>query len=300
MRLAISSPRINDILVYKAIFRDHKINVLITYASKVDKEAFQETYRDEIGCLMLDSGAYTLNKSQWTRQMFDIAKKYGHFASTAASCYDLKFNLDEDFSIHGREANLRNQLYLERHGVDAIPVVHDLFRGEIEYYISQGYKIVAIGQCEEGRAFDQLESGIWRLHSKGVLVHLFGNTNYNYLAGMPVWSSDSSSWSRYIKYGNVMWWNNQKEPTTKNPGYDRLYFPKDNSQPNPKRGNFYLTYNHRKEFEEYLGNTLNIEIGHLLGVNRVQYRNLLNIVFFTEMERRITAAHAKNGWSFKC
>jgi hypothetical protein len=297
MLLHISSPLIAHVLAFHKLFPELLLNVLLSYALKLSFNDFQVLHRDIIGSLILDSGAYTLNKSKWAEQPNDILQAYTHFCSLTSPYYNFLFNLDADFTLHGFDENMNNQFALEAAGLKPVPVVHNFYNGEIERLIDYGYDIIAIGQCEHGRSFSQLESAVNRIHGAERKVHLFGVTERAILQELPIWSCDSSSWAQYVIYGQVMWWNDANKNW--NP-YDILYFPDDQSEHDASKGKNYWDYRFRDEFDAYIGKNLNITIDNLLGSERVLYRSLVNILFYKEMEMRVTAYHRDvKGFVFK-
>ena len=288
MLLHISSPLIAHVLAFHKLFPKLLLNVLLSYALELSFDDFQEVHRDKIGSLILDSGAYTLNKSKWAKKPKDILTAYAHFCSLTSPYYNFLFNLDENFTSRGFDENMYNQLDLEAAGLEPVPVVHNLYNGEIERLIDYGYDIIAIGQCEQGRNFRQLESAVKRIHGAQRKVHLFGVTELGVLQDLPIWSCDSSSWSQYVKYGQVMWWNDANKDW--NP-YDILYFPKTESEHEASKGKNYWDYRFRDEFDAYISKNLNITIDDLIGHEKVLNRSLVNILFYKEMEMRVTAYH---------
>jgi hypothetical protein len=70
--------------------------------------------------------------------------------------YDHYFNFDADFNDDAFESNLGYQLDMEREGLNPIPVIHDIFGREIDYYIQRGYQRVALGS-KQIRTLEQLE-----------------------------------------------------------------------------------------------------------------------------------------------
>lgn len=288
MLLHISSPSIEQVVAFHALHPDKPLNVLLTFAKLQHFDDFQVVNRRKICSLVLDSSAYTSNNSEWERRPKNLLGSYGTFAVYAGRYYDFIFNLDENFTPHGYEENMLNQFDLEEKGLDPVPVVHNLFNGEIERLIELGYDIIAIGQCQNGRSFRQLESAVNRIHDAGRKVHLFGITEVGILQDLPVWSCDSSSWAQYVKYGQVMWWNDANKDWSP---WDVLYFSKKQVEHDPSKGKNYFEYQFSEEFDRYIWDNLKITIDDLLGDRKEHYRALVNILFYKEMEMRITAYH---------
>jgi len=96
------------------------LNVLLTFAKQQDFNDFQVLHRNKIESLILDSGAYTLNKSAWAKRPKNILQAYGNFCKLASKYYNFLFNLDEDFTHHGYDTNMFNQLELETAGLSPV------------------------------------------------------------------------------------------------------------------------------------------------------------------------------------
>ncbi|UJX39273.1 hypothetical protein K9F62_11080 [Desulfovibrio sp. JY] len=288
MLLHISSPTVKQVLAFHALYPDWPLNVLLSYAIEQHFQEFQELYRKNICSLILDSGAYTLNKSSWAKRPKDILRGYANFSEFSSKYYDFIFNLDEDFTLHGYDVNMFNQIELEEANLDPVPVVHNLDNDEPDRFIDLGYDLVAIGQCEGGRPFKKLKRVVNKFYENNIKVHLFGVTEIELLDKLPIWSCDSSSWAQYVKYGQVMWWNS--ELVDWNP-MEVLYFPKRQVEHDASRGSNYWDYIYQEQFDHYIEKNLGLTVDHLLGSNKEYYRGLVNILFFKEMERYITERH---------
>ncbi len=57
-------------------------------------------------------------------------------------------NFDEDFTVNGFDRNWANQIAIEKAGFKVIPVIHDFYSHEPQFYIDKGYDLVAIGSGE--------------------------------------------------------------------------------------------------------------------------------------------------------
>ncbi|MHC1790224.1 hypothetical protein [Solidesulfovibrio sp.] len=293
MLLHISSPTIEQVLAFHALHPKRPLNVLLSFAAqKVEFEEFQKLHRKNVCSLILDSGAYTLNKSAWAKRPKNILQAYANFCKRSSKYYDFLFNLDEDFSIHGFDANMYNQLDLEEDELTPISVAHNLDTkkgGEIDRLIKMNYDLIAIGQCQDGRPFSKLKPAVHTIYEGGKRnVHLFGVTELNILQELPIWSCDSSSWAKYVKFGQVMWWNDANADW--NP-WETIYFPKKQVEHDPSKGRNYWDYRFKDEFDQYINTNLNITIDDLIGGKKELYRGLVNIFFFKEMERRVTEYH---------
>ena len=250
MLLHISSPTVRQVLAFHALYPNWPLHVLLSYAIEQHFEEFQKIHRKSICSLILDSGAYTLNKSKWAKRPQNILRAYANTSELSSKYYDFIFNLDEDFSLHGYDVNMFNQIELEEANLDPVPVLHNIDNmDEARRFIDLGYDIVAIGQCQGGRPIRKLHHVINTLHDNGVKVHLFGVTKLEPLMKLPVWSCDSSSWVQYVKYGQVMWWN--EELVDWDP-IERIYFPDKQVDHDPKKGRNYWRYRYKDQFDTYL------------------------------------------------
>ena len=291
MLLHISSPTVKQVLAFHALFPNWPLNVLLSYAIEKYFQDFQEIHRKKICSLILDSGAYTLNKSKWAKRPPNILRAYANTSELSSKYYDFIFNLDEDFSLHGYDVNMFNQIELEEANLDPVPVIHNINNtDEARRFIDLGYDIVAIGQCQGGRPIKKLRRIVNMLHDSKVKVHLFGVTKLEPLMKLPVWSCDSSSWVQYVKYGQVMWWN--EELVDWDP-IERIYFPDKQVDHDPRKGRNYWDYSYKAQFDTYLDQKLGITHDHLTGGDSEHYRGLVNILFFKEMERYVTEFHTK-------
>lgn len=296
MLLHISSPTVRQVLEFHARYPNWPLHVLLSYAIEKHFQEFQELHRKSICSLILDSGAYTLNKSAWVKRPPNILRAYANFSELASKYYDFIFNLDEDFTLHGYDVNMFNQLELEESKLDPVPVIHNLDNDEVDRFINLGYDLIAIGQCQGGRPFGKLKRVVEKCYDKNIKVHLFGVTELEPLMKLPIWSCDSSSWAQYVKYGQIMWWNS--ELVDWNP-IECIYFPKEQVEHDPSKGRNYWDYIYKDQFDQYLATNLGITYDHLIGQEKELYRSMVNILFYKEMERYITEYHQKvHGYTF--
>ncbi len=108
---------------------------------------------------------------------------------------------------------------------------------------------------------------------------------------IPVYSCDSSTWRQVAARDYIMFRN----PVNGTTDYIRL------ETVVPTRGQkwkMFLSYEYRKELEEYLRDELGIQYADLLGFNGSVNRQLVNVHFFAELERRITENHLQHGWPY--
>lgn len=266
-----------------------RVSVLLSYALLGGDTTKMISSRDKVNSLILDSGAYTDQRSP---SPTDI-DGYINYLAIAGKYYDFYFNLDQDFTENVfSSTNLTNLLRMEKAGLKPVPVIHSLFTREIEYYIDRGYPIVALGSSYSDR-LDALKF-VFEKFAKhpNVKIHIFGTTGYENLIEVPVYSVDSSSWGLVGKYGNIAYWNPESEEADKTEYiYVSGYFYPANV---PKHR--FPTYRHRRSLEEYLHETFNFTYWDLLGEKGLYNMQVVNMHHYTELEKRITAEHRKKGF----
>ena len=127
----------------------------------------------------------------------------------------------------------------------------------------------------------------------GIKIHLFGNTKFDLLANAPIHSCDTAMWAREGGWGNIRYWNPQKKGKTK----PTASTWRNTSRQTKLKVSLFSTYEYRKEFEEYLWNTFNLEYDDLIGSDRAVNKMLVNTHFFVQMEKIITDIHRKKGFN---
>ena len=70
---------------------------------------------------------------------------------------------------------MKNMKKLEKAGLKVVPVVHNYKGFEIDYYIDQGYPIVALGSSPH-KKLKNIKPAAEKLFNAGVRVHLLGVT----------------------------------------------------------------------------------------------------------------------------
>ena len=292
MRIYNSSMSINVLKKYKKLFPDSKINVLRSFAIRDnDVATLCKRFRPHIGSLILDSGTWTLNQASSASADITV-EKYMAFLRFAAKYFDFYVNYDSNFGIDGFEENYTNQLILEESGFSPVPVVHDIQGEEIQRYIDRGYGRVALGS-RQIKTQATLEKVMLRFEGMGIKIHLFGNTKFDLLANAPIHSCDTAMWAREGGWGKIRYWNPQKEAENKT---DHIYL-EEYIQTDKVEGVTFSNYENRKEFEEYLWNTFNLEYDDLIGSNRAVNKMLVNTHYFVQFEKIITDIHRKKGFN---
>ena len=150
MRLYHASLSLKVIKWYSKRFPDKKLNVLRSFGL-LDRDSYHfcTDWRHTINSLILDSGTWTLNNTnnQTLRKRLTL-NNYKNYLSSAGKYFDFYFNFDSNFTDNGFATNLANLRELERAGYHPVPVIHDIYGNEIDYYIKAGYTRVALGSSQ--------------------------------------------------------------------------------------------------------------------------------------------------------
>jgi hypothetical protein len=275
------------------MFPNEKLNVLLSFGRRQDKHAFYVTHRDKFNSVVLDSGTYSLNSAERNPPTMTL-DKYKNYARFVRRHLDFMFNFDTDFSETGHyknAINLHNQNYLERAGLDPVPVIHDIYGREISDYIAKNrYPILAIGSSLLGDKVN-LSHAIYGIHAAGIKVHLFGTTSYSLLASNPVSSCDSSTWHQNSGRGCIPYWNPLKKKGSKTEliqfeKYD-YYLPRISFE----------NYEFRYELKRYLDETFGFSPSDLIGGGQYEInREIVNIHYFVKLQERINQRHQNSGF----
>jgi hypothetical protein len=248
-------------------------------------------FRPHIGGLILDSGTWTLNQAPSAVAANITVDKYIVYLRTAAKYFDFYFNFDSNFEPDGFEENYANQLKIEASGFFPVPVVHNIEGKEIPTYIDRNYRRIALGS-KQIKTLATLKKVMLKFEGTGIKIHLFGQTSFDLLANAPVHSCDTAMWAREGSWGRIRYWNPQKEEENKT---DRIYL-EEYIPTDPIDGIAFSKYHYRKEFEEYLWNTFNLEYDDLIGQDGAINKQLVNTHYFVQLEKIITAIHKKKGF----
>lgn len=297
MRLHIASPTSDVLSIFWKNWPDRILSVLLTIARMPsDLGFFLHQCRHLIYSLALDSGAFSLGSASLNMTPEQLFLRLCAVAGLNLKNFDLIFNFDEGFGLNSLDANMANLVVMESRGISAIPVIHNLYNHEADFFINRGHKRIAIGQCRGRTKYANLKKPVMKLHENGVLIHFFGGTSYSLLSRLPIWSCDSSSWTMHAKHGVVLFWNPEKAA----PGVDatdRLYFPEYQGQAE-ENGHFFKDYEHRTLFEAHL-DKFGLGLSDLLGNADHLYQRVVNIIYYCQLQDAITAEHARRGWVFE-
>lgn len=277
---------------YKKLFPDRKINVLRSFAVLDNDVALLcKRLRPHIGGLILDSGTWTLNQAPAAIAANITVEKYIAYLRIAAKYFDFFFNFDSNFEPDGFEENYTNQLRIEASGFSPVPVVHDIEGKEIETYMKRNYRRVALGS-RQIKTLATLEKVMLKFAGTGIKVHLFGQTKFDLLANVPIHSCDTAMWAREGGWGNIRYWNPQKDGENKT---DRIYLEEYVST-DPAEGITLSKYEYRKEFEEFLWDTFKLKHDDLIGKDGHKNKQLVNLHYFVQLEKIISDIHKKKGF----
>jgi len=289
MKLYQASMNLRVLKKYFELFLE-PVNILLSIALiGGDTKGFLIDHRNMVESIVADSGAWSVAKGKSTLPLdalISYLKLWGHL-------FDWYFNFDTNFSDQGFKDNYENQLRMEKEGLTPIPVVHNFFNFEIDFYMSLGrYPWLALGSAQS-KTFDDFEYAVNRIKRKdsSVKIHWFGGSRYEWLIQTPVASCDTSSWAKAGSYGYILYWNDHQEGLYKG---RRIYvggYIKDEDD-----GSYhFVTYRWRKDLEEYLDKNFHLEYGDLVGYNDIFNMQVINTRFYVELEKRVNAERQKRG-----
>ena len=280
---------------------DQQPNGLLSFGvEKNDDLLIMGKMRHLVESLILDSGTFSLHTADKAKyEGYITLKGYGDYLSVSADKYDFYFNFDRNFTINGFPENLECLMELERRGFNPVPVVHDYYREEIDYYIDQGYELLALGSVMEPgsndflRKKDDIYHAVERLIKHNIKIHVFASSTYDMLHDIPVYSSDASSWAQYASIGRIQWWNPEKEGDDKTD----LIRMRDFTDMKEDRSYFFDEYPFKVQLEEYL-DSYGIVYEDLMGEDLHLYRQVVNCLYYMDLEQKLTELHRKQGFPF--
>ena len=105
------------------------------------------------------------------------------------------------------DINRDNQERLEAAGLKPIYVLHSTSGEEVDYCLEQKYDYVAVGSSSLNKK-ENNEKIVNLLFEKGIKTHLFGFTKYDIMKSIPVYSCDSSTWTKTANDSDaILYWN---------------------------------------------------------------------------------------------
>jgi hypothetical protein len=279
------------IKAYAKINPTDKLKVFLSYGRRnkynYDLMLNNRHLIDKIAC---DSGTWTLNQNPEKNRSKINLKGYAAFLKLYASKFDFYINYDEEFTPNGFEENCFYQKELESDGLNPVPVIHNCDSSEeMDYYIQNGYKMVAIGSGDlRSSSVHKLRKIVETFYCKGIKVHFLGCTEYEKLANTPLYSCDSSSWGQKATRGYILYWNPVKRGEDKTDAID--------FQANQHGRTYYKDYKFRWDLEEYLESELSMTFEQLEGKEGVSNRILATIHYFVKLEKLIAEKHKELGF----
>jgi len=265
-------------------------NVLLSFAyAGSDFEKIFTKCRHMIDSIILDSGAWSV--AQGTANL--SLKGFIAYVNTNGRLFDRHFNFDTDFSDTGFDNNIVHQIKMERAGLRPVPVVHNLFDREIDYYVQSGkYDWIALGSRQTTN-YDDLKYAVYRI-KKGnpdIRIHWFGGSRYEWLCRLPIASCDTTSWAATGQYRNIMYWNPKDPEFNKGHSIHTSGVIKE-----IEAGEYeYVNYPWKKELDAYLQESFGLTFQDLCGYDAYYNMQLVNTRFFVEQERRINEERVRRG-----
>lgn len=230
---------------------------------------------------ILDSGVYS--KFTNPEKYKHTCQDYGVFLLKYANLFDYYFSYDEDFRELEKDElsskNEENQRYLEYQGLNPIPVLHNLEEKEVQYYIElkNKYPIVAIGS--NAISMPNFKSAVQEFKNNSIKVHAFKIGSADKLQGLPVWSADCSSHSRWTSGGRVVFFNNLTKKDTSFP-FRRF------TKKGQVNDDFFKDNHLYHKYKYFLRSVVGIEFRAL--VKDSNYRTFANSIYFWWLERYVS------------
>ena len=298
VKLYHASPSLRILKRYYETFGT-PLNVLLSVAyNQQEFPGFLIDYRHMVNSLIADSGAWSVaheNSNLTIEALIVHLKMWGHL-------YDLYFNFDTDFSDKGFDNNIANQLRMEKEGLNPVPVVHNFFDDEIPYYVQSGkYDWLALGS-KQSKNFEDFQYAIDRIKKWGnpkIKIHWFGGARYEWLVRVPIASCDITTWTMAGAFGFIQYWNEEFDDPYK---MNKIYIGgriREESDEDKKRQFLFTQYPWKRQLEEYLDTTFGLTFGDLCGHQDKENIQLINLHYFTELERHVNEERARRGISLE-
>lgn len=255
-----------------------KLNYLVSY-HYLRGMAYDLTtrYRDKIGSLYLDSGAYSVSTGKSKISVSEFLR----YITRYGNLFDAVFTLDDAFD--DPDHNLINQLYLEK-GIPKsvkvpIPVVHDPEKPfeELQMYEELGHDYIAIGSNNKlkDEVFEKIKEKYPDLK-----IHMFGNLNTKVLKKHKPYSADSAGYANKTKHGEIFFWDPDEEKEYK------IYIgSRDRKNDSPVH---LSKFKHKKKVEQFLSAKFQLRVQDLLTDAEANW--MVNMYFFWQLEEFINQA----------
>jgi len=290
MKTFHASPSLRVVRRYHELFPADELNVLLSLAfNEAEREGFLVQYRNIVAEIIGDSGAWSVAMGKSTLTLEAVI----NFLLLWGGKFDRYFNFDIDFSTRGFVNNITNQLEMEKSGLVPIPVVHNFYNFEIDYYVrSRKYDWLALGSSQSSN-FRHLKHAVNRIKkgNSAIKIHWFGGSTYEWLIQLPIASCDTTSWAKSGAYGIIKYWNPRNEELDKT---DYIYVGGRSSILDSSLHHF-VTYPFRKDLEEYLQVNFRFTYQDLCGYDDKFNMQLVNMKYYTDMEKRINDERLRRG-----
>ena len=166
---------------YAELFPDEPLDVLLSLAyNQAERKGFLIDYRHLMDELIGDSGAWSFAQGKSDLSIEELIA----VLNVCGDLFTRYFNFDTDFRDNGFENNISNQITMEKTGLNPVPVVHNFFDNEIEYYVKSGkYDWLALGSSQATN-FDDIRYAVDRIITwgdPGIRIHWFGGSKFDWL-----------------------------------------------------------------------------------------------------------------------
>ena len=169
------------------------------------------TFNNKFDTYFLDSGAYSVST---VNAKINIDDYIGYIYNNLAS-YDIYATLDV---IGDYNATIRNTNYMEKKGLNPLPVFHYNSPKEYLLQLIDKYDYIALGglvplAVKKKLLISWLDYCFSIIQYKKTKVHGFGINSKQILERYPFYSADSSSWLSMAKYGKSGFENKRTDKT---------------------------------------------------------------------------------------
>lgn len=292
MNLYIASPGWPLMRELKERCPNLKHNILLSQARmpKGRKDFFKE-FNSIISNVVLDNGAFSVAKSKLDITVSQLLARFVEHCKQNGERYKMVFSPDFNFGPNGFEENYNLLLEMQGHGIEAVPVMHNLRNHELWSYAEEGHEYIAIGQCKGRRKPQALFTVVNRLYREfNIKVHLFGISELKLISGCSAYSCDSKSALDDAVTGIVRFWNPMNVGADKT---DVIYFPDDLDK---RKDNtiWWYEYAHQDVFGKFLNDKLNLSIDEFTGRKCTLYRQLAATLYYNHLETVATKIQREN------
>lgn len=286
MRLFQSSITAETLQLIEKYVPNIKINVLRSYL--VDGPGTCKIFTNAGHCvdmIVLDSSTYSL--FQGNHKCHISLKTYADFLKNNCECYHAYFGFDPIHGNNGTEESITSQIYLESLGLHPVPVIQNLDL-ETEYYCKRHnhYNFVAIGSTRSKKE-DEINKAVNKLYDKGIKVHLFGVGSLIKLKDIPIWSSDCSSFAKWVEAGRLVYFNGEKEITFSTSKFNTK---------GEKNDDFIEDSPYRDDYENWVFEKLGLTLDKI--THNHSMKMMVNSYYFYELQKMLQNIHKLKGFSF--